>query len=341
MPHIKNALIRYRIIDKSLRNAYKPFPSKQELREACEEALYGNTSGEHICDSTIEKDMFNMKIEHDAPIKYSKREKGYYYTDPEFSINDVPLNEEDLKAIKFAANTLLQFKEVDMFKQFGSAIDKIVDRVSLTDAGKQDEVNQFVEFETAVSVGGGEFLPQLLEAIQKSVAIFFDYENFQTGDIKPRKVCPLLLKEYRNRWYLISHDLVKGRITTYGLDRMKNLELSSEKVNKPSDFNPQSYFRYSIGISSSESAPEKVMFKASNIASKYIETQPFHHSQRKIKTGKNKSTFELEIFVSEEFIRSILSFGGEIEITSPRSLRENIIHRLNSMNQAYNLKVKD
>ena len=58
MPHIKNALIRFRIIDKMLRNKYKPFPSKRDLREACEESLYGSVGGEHICDSTIEKDLF-------------------------------------------------------------------------------------------------------------------------------------------------------------------------------------------------------------------------------------------------------------------------------------------
>ncbi|MFN6014630.1 MAG: hypothetical protein ACK47F_08075, partial [Flavobacteriales bacterium] len=83
MPHIKNALIRYRIIDRCIRNKYRPYPTKQDLREACEEALYGSVDGANICDSTIEKDMFAMKMEHDAPIKYSKRNGGYYYQDPE------------------------------------------------------------------------------------------------------------------------------------------------------------------------------------------------------------------------------------------------------------------
>ena len=93
MPHIKNALLRYRVIDKCIRNKYKPFPSKQDLREACEEALFGSIHGEHICDSTIEKDMFAMKMDHDAPIKYNRAEKGYYYEDPDFTIDDIPLTE--------------------------------------------------------------------------------------------------------------------------------------------------------------------------------------------------------------------------------------------------------
>jgi hypothetical protein len=125
MPHIKNALIRFRIIDRMLRNKYKPFPSKLELRSACEESLYGSDHGNNICDSTIEKDMFNMKMEHDAPIKYSKLHKGYYYEDPNFSINDIPLSEDELSSIKFAVKTLQQFKEVPFFQQFGNAIDKL------------------------------------------------------------------------------------------------------------------------------------------------------------------------------------------------------------------------
>ena len=75
MPAIKNALLRYRIIDRSIRNEYNPYPTKEQLRQACEEEIYGTSEGLHICHSTIEKDIFAMRMEHDAPISYSKREK--------------------------------------------------------------------------------------------------------------------------------------------------------------------------------------------------------------------------------------------------------------------------
>ena len=41
MPAIKNALLRYRIIDRSIRNEYNPYPTKEQLRQACEEEIYG------------------------------------------------------------------------------------------------------------------------------------------------------------------------------------------------------------------------------------------------------------------------------------------------------------
>jgi predicted DNA-binding transcriptional regulator YafY len=45
----------------------------------------------------------------------------------------------------------------------------------------------------------------------------------------------------------------------------------------------------------------------------------------------------MEVFVSEELIRAILSYGGEVEVVSPQILRERIIVRLKSMNGLYGL----
>jgi predicted DNA-binding transcriptional regulator YafY len=336
MPHIKNALIRYRIIDRCLRNKYKPYPTKKELRDACEEDLFGAIDGENICDSTIEKDMFAMKMEHDAPIKYSKRHGGYYYTEPDFTINDVPLTEEDLNAIKFAANTLVQFRETDMFQQFGNAIDKIVNRVSISSNPNDKDVNHFVQFEVSVAAAGNEWLPVLLDAIRHSLLVHFNYASFVSGKEKSRSVIPLLLKEYRNRWYLISFDKNKEDIITYALDRISDLTVTEETQQKPMGFHPEDYFKYAVGITANnKSKPEKVVFKADNVAAKYIESQPFHASQTIRKAGKNKTTFELEVWVSEELIRTILSFGGEIEVTGPQTLRQTIAHRAKIMHENY------
>ena len=336
MPHIKNALIRYRIIDRCIRNKYKSYPSKQELREACEENLFGTNYGEHICDSTIEKDLFNMRMDHDAPIKYSKKHNGYYYEDPSYSINDIPLTEDDLESIQFAVNTLQQFREVDMFKQFGQAIDKIVDRVAIESKQSLNSENPIVQFETAYSSGGNEFLPPLYEAIISKNKVIFNYKSFKSTDFKERIVSPLLLKEYRNRWYLISFDESKNDIITFALERMLNLESIKENSTIPSSFNPKEYFEYSTGITAYKGEPELIEIKADSISAKYILSQPFHHSQKLISENNEYSIFQLKVFISEELIRSFLSFGGEIEVLSPVNLRSVIKQRSSELFQKYN-----
>ena len=333
MPHIKNALIRYRIIDRMLRNKYKPHPSKEALRSACEDALFGSESGVHICASTIEKDLFTMKMEHDAPIRYSKKNGGYFYEDADFSINDVPLSEDELASIRFAVSTLQQFREVPFFQQFGMAIDKIVDRVAVGE--QSQEMSKYIQFEAAVSTGGNEYLPTLLEGIQAQKRVWFMYTSFQHQQSKPRKVSPLFLKEYRNRWYLICFDLQKQDISTFALDRMTELQLLDEAAQIPADFNATDYFRDAIGITAFKGAALRIVLKADAIAARYIETQAFHHSQKLLEKQDAYSIFELRILVTEEFIRSLLGYAGEVEVLEPESLRSTLKERAQALLKRY------
>ena len=340
MPHIKNALIRYRIIDKALGNSYNPYPTKLDLRYACEMELYGDTNGKHISDSTIEKDLYAMRQELDAPIKYSKRYKGYYYEDPSFTINEKPLTEDDIASIQFALSTLSQFKETEMFQQFGFALNKIIDRVNVDSdsRGKDTDIDQFIQFEKSTAAMGNEFLKPLLSAIQNQYIAYFTYESFVTQVRKQRKVTPLLLKEFNNRWYLICYDSVKEKVITYALDRISNLEIIEQKGDKPADFKPDLFFRHSIGITaSSEARPEKIEFFASNIAAKYINSQPFHESQKVIQENNEQTKFELFALVSEELIRELLSYGGDVQVLQPEGLKGEMIKRIQKMKSNYKL----
>jgi len=259
MPHIKNALIRYRIIDRMIRNPYKPFPSKSNLREACEESLFGSTYGDHICDSTIEKDLFAMRMEHDAPIKYSRKHEGYL-------------------------QTLQQFQEVPYFKEFGSAIDKIATRVAV--AGTEGQAsNAFIGFETSYASVGNQWLPLLLSAIQEKRICTFHYASFKSGVAKARKVLPVYLKEYRNRWYVITYDFESAQWKTYALERMEALAVSDAHYTPDHTFNPAEFFAETIGITTENKAPERVEIEANEVASKYIESQPLHSSQVSLGTN--------------------------------------------------------
>lgn len=328
MPRIKNALLRYRIIDKCIRNKYKPFPTKDQLRRACEEALFGSSHGENISDSTIEKDLFAMRMEHDAPLKYSKREKGYFYEDPEFTMDEIPLNEDDVDAIKFAANVFYQFKGVEVFRKFEFAIDKILDRVNISDKFTDKSIEKFVQFETAPIYGGSEFLSEILDGIKRQRSIQFEYEKFDGTDKKLRRVDPYLLKEYRNRWYMIGKTLVKGKTQTFGLDRMSNLVVLNEKFDRDKSFDPDVYFKHAIGITTNSDMPEKVVIEANSILSNYLISQPIHASQELVKEKKKWMRFQYDVLINNELIMLLLSYGPQVRVLEPQSLKDELSNRM-------------
>jgi predicted DNA-binding transcriptional regulator YafY len=335
MSQIKNAQLRYRVIDRCLRNPYSPYPTKEELRQACEEAIFGSSVGADICDSTIEKDMFAMRMDFDAPIKYSKREKGYFYTDEEYSIDKIPLSEDDVEAIKFATNTLRQFRGVNIFKQFGFAIDKIFDRVHIANNPMDESVDNYVQFESVPEAIGSEMLPDLLKAIKDKLVISFTYTSFINAESSVRVVLPLLLKEYRNRWYVICYSTKKEKIMTFGLDRISQLNISENHFLKDFEFNPDNFFEHSIGITANDSKSDVIQMKIDKIGSKYLQSQPLHKSQKMIQIGDNYDVFEINVIISEELKRTILSYGSQLEIVKPKKLRSHIQRSVDEMKNIY------
>jgi predicted DNA-binding transcriptional regulator YafY len=334
MPANKYALLRYRIIDRCLTNPARPFPSKEDLRLACEEALYGS-DGEHISISTIEKDLWAMRNESDlgyhAPIAYHRDERGYHYTEEGYSINDIQLNDDDLDAIRFAANTLLQFRELPIFQQFDQALGKIADRLTVSPTMDTRDMDAFIQFESAPHAAGSEHLAPLLSAIRERAEIAFDYQKFSdsSGQSTRHSLHPYLLKEYRNRWYLIGWEPAKNHIRTYGCDRMSDLLVHEEvRFELRSDFNPEHHFKHALGITVlGERQPVRVEFLCDDVLAKYLGSQPLHPSQsiRHTSTGIHVT---LEVMPTFELQQWLLAHANELTLLSPSSIRTSIVSQL-------------
>ncbi|MCB0840421.1 MAG: phytanoyl-CoA dioxygenase, partial [Bacteroidetes bacterium] len=87
MPVNRNALIRYKTIDKCLQNRYRRW-TLEDLIEACSEALYeyeGIDKG--VSKRTVQSDIQMMrsdKLGYNAPIIVLEK-KYYTYEDPDYS----------------------------------------------------------------------------------------------------------------------------------------------------------------------------------------------------------------------------------------------------------------
>ncbi|UTW60972.1 WYL domain-containing protein [bacterium SCSIO 12741] len=327
MPANKYALLRYRILDKRIRNKYKPYPTKEDLRQACEDHLY-NSFGERVSESTIEKDLFAMRNEEGlgylAPIKYSREYGGYYYTDPDYSIDDLPLNEEDMEALKFAATTLSQFKEIRMFDRFGSAIDKLMGRLSMAVESEQESVDQFVQFENTPTARGTEYLSSLLEAAHQQAAVRMKYQSFTHQQESSRIFHPYLLKEFRHRWYVVGFDADGEKIKTFGLDRITGIEPMGSKFEVREAFERDNFFKHTLGITTGTESPERVRLSFTPSQAHYLKTQPLHESQQILVDNDKEMQIELQVVVSHELIMQLLSFGKQVQVMEPSSLVQKI-----------------
>jgi len=170
---------------------------------------------------------------------------------------------------------------------------------------------------------GTEHLYGLLHAIRNGIQISFQYHKYYEPQSETRKVHPYVLKEARNRWYLLCYDIDRQELRLFGIDRMSHLEFSSKKFTKPPGLDIEGIFRSSVGIIRPEIGQqvEEVTLSFRPVQGRYIKSLPLHDSQEVIQDDDQAVVVKLHIYITHDFIMELLSYGKEVEAIAPASLR--------------------
>ncbi len=334
MPKNKDALIRFRIINNCLLKG--KLCTKEEIIQQIEATL-----GTEISTRTFAEDIKNMRedeaLGYLAPIVFDKINKGYHYSDKNYSIDNIPLNADEIEALSFAASLLDQYKRIEIFEKFTGAVDKIVDLVKIRRKMESNQVEQFVEFESAPLIVGSNHIEPLANAIRQKKVLKIHYQSFSSEQAKNYTIHPFYLKEYRNRWYLIGLEEEKQAIITLGLERMIEIHELHNLNFTSKTFNPKQYFGNSIGISVSNdnTIPEEITIQYTNPLHLYIKTQPIHSSQTLVSEAENTCVMKYSLCPNYELKSMLLSFGKNCKVLKPESLQKEIVAMAKEITNQY------
>ncbi len=319
MPLNKSAHLRYRIIDSCLTNPLRRYPTMEFIIEKIEEQ-----TGHAISESMFSKDIQAMKQEYNAPIKYSRTNEGYYYTEDEFSIKEFPLTHEEIEILDFSTALLGQLKGSRLFQQYENAINKVIEGYRISKIPGM-EGKQFLQTEVAINHDEVQWLELLLKAIIQQKTVKVVYQSYG-GEAKTHELSPYLLKEYRNRWYVIGYSDRIQNTLVLALDRIQSATLSKGLYYKDRDFNSAEFFKYSIGITQVHGLePEEVILSFTPFQAQYILSQPLHHSQEVILENDKEVRIKLTVYITQELKMAVLAFGAEVKVIQPKSFKQAIV----------------
>ncbi|WKZ59133.1 MAG: WYL domain-containing protein [Cyclobacteriaceae bacterium] len=323
MPVNRNALIRYRTIDNCLRNRQRRW-TLEDLIEACSEALYeyeGIDKG--VSRRSIQMDIQMMrsdKLGYNAPIIVLEK-KYYTYEDPEYSITNIPLTDQDLGKLTEVVEILRQFKGFSHFQELSGMVQRLENKI-YSARTKQEPI---IDFEKNENLKGLEHIDTLYQAIINKTAVEFTYQSFKARSANDFTFHPYYLKEYRNRWFVLGVKKKDAPIMTLALDRIIEIRPSNSKYLQPNGFNLGLYFKDVIGVTVNENSPsEEVILFADNETAPYILTKPLHHSQKVVETSHHGILFSIRVQLNFELEREILGFGDRIKVVAPERLKRRI-----------------
>jgi predicted DNA-binding transcriptional regulator YafY len=336
MPINRNALIRYKTIDSCLQRRQRRW-TLQDLMDACSDALYeyeGSDRGVSV--RTIQTDIQNMRSEklgYNAPIIVLEK-KYYIYEDPTYSITKIPMTSQDLVMMGEVVEILKQFKSFSHFQDLTSVVNKLQDKIHVS----KTQNMSIIDFEKNENLKGLDWLDELYNAISSKQVIRITYQSFKARGAQSFHFHPHLLKEYRNRWFILGLRDKGVEPQILALDRIQGIEkmsgfkfVSSEHIN-------ETYFKDMIGVTRSlNQKPAKVRFWMDRKNAPYVITKPLHFSQTIIEQQNEGYIFEMTVLLNYELERVILGYGKAIHVLCPRLLRKNIFNHLQGALRLYKL----
>lgn len=331
----KNAQLRYQVLDRCFRNPGRMY-FWQDLLDECNKSLFEldpNSNGIQRRQLFMDINFMESPQGWSIPLERIKfgRRNYYRYVDINFSINNQPLNEQELNHVRSALSILSRIKGIPQFEWMNEIIARLEQTLHLTPWQKD-----FISFETNEYLTGLEYLGVLFDAISFKKVLSIDYKAFKSVESSTLEIHPYYLKQHNNRWFLLGYNPAVGKVWTLALDRITNITETKIPLIENNNIDFTEYFEDIIGVSRPESPePTKLDLHFTATQAPYILTKPLHGSQKKVSLDETGLVVSITVIPNHELEQLLLSFGEHVEVLRPIELRKRIGSRVHSMANKY------
>lgn len=319
MPKVKDFYHRIEIIDECFRQKGKKWSIDALLKAVNQKLL--DRYDETVSKRTVQYALDYLINEKAAPIKKVKEgaKVYYFYDDANYSIKTLPLTDEEIVLLKDAVELIKQIGSVSIAQDLVSVIAKLENTIAKNPVSDRT----IIQFERQTTATGLEFMDDLFTGVKEKIVLKITYQPFGKKPYE-QLVHPYLLKEYRNRWFLIARDNKHNTLCNLALDRMKSVKPTKGVFRENDLFDPTTYFNNLIGVTFPlEEEVRPIVLNVKKAQVPYITSKPIHFTQEIENPFDDGSILvRLKLINNYELRSVLLSYGADIEVLEPESLRE-------------------
>lgn len=192
---------------------------------------------------------------------------------------------------------------------------------------------KYIVFEKNSTFHNSSIFNKVFEAICDRKIIEFKHTSYYHRDkVASYSLNPFLLKEYKNRWYVVGE--TNEGFRTFGLDRLSNIHITDKtfvsKFEKALE-----KFDHTVGLNFCDYEPSLIKLSFHKSQEPYLKSLPIHYSQKIFPIIDNR--FELTLFLSYNFElkQELLKYGHLLKVLSPAFIKEDFKLELNKALEHY------
>ena len=174
---------------------------------------------------------------------------------------------------------------------------------------------------------------QVQQAAMEKRVVELEYCAASNQAANKRQVEPYFVYGHEGCWYLVAWCRLRQDWRTFSLDRIRSLKMRMEHFQEKEGFNADTYFANGLGLGCGE--PETVILHFSPRRAPWLQGRIKHASQmqRMLEDGSLEMT--MEVCCNWELLQWVLSFGGDVEVLMPETLRRSVMDEATAMRRVY------
>jgi len=281
-----------------------------------------------------------MKDELKAPVGSCKLNRGYYYTDPSYTLPVLKLTTGEILAILIGEKLLSQYEntpyEARLRNSFIQLQKYLPCDIQMENIGKFIHSCSFdFTFMRKVNIDTFEFL---INAIADKEQIEIHYHTMHSDEKKWRTIDPYHLKNYRGEWYLASYCHKAKDIRIFSPGRIIDWRKTGKFFSVKEDFSPEEFWKtYGIYKGNKKETKDITVWIdpyqsrwtreiISDINEQIIDVK--NHNDRSM-------TLVFRVGKTDELKRWILQYGFHIKVLKPEDFKREIIEEIEKMRKNY------
>lgn len=325
MANVKNAALREIVIDRCLQA--RGGRTVQQIMKACNDALDLHGLRPVTSPNTIRADFVAIANRWHQVIdsKREGRQIYYQYRDPNFSIFNSPLSEDDMATVYATLEVMERFEGQPGFEW----VEEVSAHLRTTlNMGKDPK--SFIAFDDNAQLKGMQHFALLHEYIRCGQPIVVEYRPYNNPELLEETIHPYFLKQFNSRWFVLGYNAKYDAVTTFALDRIVSIKKSSVPYIPNTRYSFSEYFKNVIGVTVyKERQPEEIVLEIDKDLFPYVGSKPMHPSQQLVRhTDAGNALVSLFVIPNFELKQLILSYGRRMKVVSPVYLKEEIIEEL-------------
>lgn len=147
------------------------------------------------------------------------------------------------------------------------------------------------------------------------------YHGRGSDEITDRVVSPQRLVHYRDAWLLDAYCHLREDLRTFSIDRVTEAEQLDEPARSITEHELDEYFASSYGIFSGK-ANRTAVLRFSGERARWVADERWHPEQAGQYLTDGRYELRIPYRDHRELVMDILRHGSEVEVVSPRPLRE-------------------